>query len=97
MQEIGRRIAEVCPECRFELSLSGQEFAEYRKKINRVLENYQGYFNTLELVYTSDPIRTAQKIFYAAVNFQFGDWAQSEIFDLVANPSGISALTTGDE
>ena len=91
MQEIGRQIRTVCPEARYAISADGADFSHYNNLINAVLEKYQGNFKTLELVYTADPRRAAQKIYYAAINFQFMDWAQSELFDLVAMPVDLNA------
>jgi hypothetical protein len=91
MQEIGRQIRIVCPEARYAISADGADFSHYNNLINAVLEKYQGNFKTLELVYTADPRRAAQKIYYAAINFQFMDWAQSELFDLVAMPVDLNA------
>ena len=90
MQEIGRQIRTVCPEARYAISADGADFSNYNNLINGVLEKYQGNFKTLELVYTADPRRAAQKIYYAAINFLFMDWAQSELFDLVAMPVDVN-------
>lgn len=93
MQEVGRRVAMVCPEVRFSLQLTGNDVSNYTKRINAVLENYAGFFDTLELVYTADTLHISQKIFYAAIQFSFANWYQTEIFDLIANPTVVLATS----
>ena len=93
MQEIGRRIAMACPAIRYSLQLNGDDVTEYAKIISGVLENYISSFNTLEFVYTGDPIHVQQKIFYGTIQFSFANWYQTEIFDLIANPTTILANT----
>lgn len=91
MQEIARQIRTVCPEARYAISADGANFSNYNNLINGVLEKYQGNFKVLELVYTADKRRAAQKIYYAGINFQFADWAQTELFDLVAMPVDVNS------
>ena len=91
MQEIGRQIRKVCPEARYAISADGADFSHYNKLINDVLEKYQGNFKVLELVYTADKRKAAQKIYYAGINFLFADWAQTELFDLVAMPVDLNS------
>lgn len=93
MQEIGRRIAMACPAIRYSLQLSGDDVTEYAKIISGVLENYISSFDTLEFVYTGDTIHVQQKIFYGTIQFSFANWYQTEIFDLIANPTTILANT----
>ena len=93
MQEIGRRIAMACPSVRYSLQLNGDDVTEYAKIISGVLENYIGSFDTLEFVYTGDTIHVQQKIFYGTIQFSFANWYQTEIFDLIANPTTILANT----
>ena len=95
MQEIGRRVAMVCPAVRYSLQMSGDDVSNYTSRINGVLENYASSFDKLELVYSADEVRIAQKIFYASIQFSFANWYQTEIFDLVANPTTI--LSTEEE
>lgn len=90
MQHIGREVAKECPGCRFVLTPDVTDFSVYQDTISKVLEKYQGSFQRLELVYTANPSYILQKTYYAAINFSFANWAEDEIFDLVANPMQIT-------
>ena len=83
IQEVARVVRTVCPRNRFRL-ITGSDMSEYANAVSRVLQGYNTYFETLEFVYTEDPLRSIQKIFYASINFSFNNWAQTEIFDLYA-------------
>jgi hypothetical protein len=83
IQEVARVVRTVCPRNRFRL-ITGSDMSEYANAVSRVLQGYNTYFETLEFIYTEDPLRSIQKIFYASINFSFNNWAQTEIFDLYA-------------
>ena len=97
MQEIGRRVAMVCPSVRYSLQVNGNDISDYTKIINAVLERYAGSFDVLEFVYSGDTIHVQQKIFYGSIQFSFANWYQTEIFDLIANPMTIVANTDEEE
>lgn len=97
MQEIGRRVAMVCPSVRYSLQVNGNDISDYTKIINAVLERYAGSFDVLEFVYSGDSIHVQQKIFYGSIQFSFANWYQTEIFDLIANPMTIVANTDEEE
>ena len=83
IQEVARVVRTVCPRNRFRL-ITGSDMSEYANAVSRVLQGYSTYFETLEFIYTEDPLKSIQKIFYASINFSFNNWAQTEIFDLYA-------------
>lgn len=86
IQEVMRAVRTECPKNRFRFSTT-DDFTEYQEAVNTVLANFKSSFKTLQLVYTEDKLKVAQKIFYAAIKFQFHNWADTEIFDLYALPS----------
>lgn len=86
IQEVMRAVRTECPKNRFRFSTS-DDFSEYQEAVNTVLTNFKSSFKTLQLVYTEDRLKAAQKIFYAGIKFQFHNWADTEIFDLYALPS----------
>lgn len=83
IQTVARAVRTECPKNRYKL-ITGKDLSDYTKAVNRVLANFNAYFETLELVYTADPLKIAQKIYYAGINFRFLDFIQTEIFDLFA-------------
>lgn len=83
IQAVARAVRTACPKNRYKL-VTGSDFSDYASAVNNVLSNFTGYFNTLEFVYTEDKLKASQKIFYASIKFSFNQWAQAEIFDLIA-------------
>ena len=60
------------------------DLSNYAKAVSDVLSNFVTNFAVLNFVYTQDPLRASQKIFYASIEFAFLNWAQTEIFDVYA-------------
>ena len=56
-----------------------------------VLSNYTNNFAELTFEYEQNAVYAAQKIFYAVIRFRFNNWAQTEVFDLYALPTEITA------
>ena len=83
MQEIARKVRTACPRNRYKL-VTGTDFSVYSDAVNNVLSDFSSMFEVLKLVYTSNNIKEKQKIYYAAIEFGFKEWAQTEIFDLIA-------------
>lgn len=83
IQYVARAVRTICPKNRYTL-ITNNDLSVYTKDVNNVLSNFKSSFETLELVYTADPLKIAQKIYYAGINFRFEDFIQTEIFDLFA-------------
>ena len=83
IQEVMRALRTNCPKNRFKFQ-TGNDFNDYSEACKNILSNFKPYFSTLEFIYEQDPLRAAQKIFYASIKFGFNNWAQSEIFNLYA-------------
>ena len=78
-----REVRSACPKNRFKFT-SGNDFTEYATEVSKVLDAFKNNFDSLKFVYLEDTAKEAQKIYYAAIEFTFNNWAQSEIFDLYA-------------
>lgn len=83
IQRVLRAVRTACPRQRFSMSTSS-DLQTYATAVNNVLANYVNSFATLNFKYTQDDLKTAQKIFYASIEFAFLGWAQTEIFDVYA-------------
>ena len=83
IQEVARSVRSACPKNRFKFT-TGNDFSDYAEAVEDVLENFKNNFDTLKFTYLEDPTKESQKIYYAAIEFSFNNWAQSEIFDLYA-------------
>lgn len=83
IQEVARAVRTACPKFRYTF-VSGTDFQTYREAVNNVLQGYRSNFASLDLVYTQNALESMHKIFHASLSFKFGNWAQTEIFDLYA-------------
>jgi hypothetical protein len=83
VQRVLRAVRTACPRQRYSLSTS-TDLQSYAAAVNSVLSNYTSNFATLRFSYTQDDLRASQKIFYAAIEFAFLGWAQTEIFEIYA-------------
>jgi predicted RNA binding protein with dsRBD fold (UPF0201 family) len=83
IQRVLRAVRSACPRQRYSLSTS-TDLQSYAAAVNSVLSNYTSNFATLRFSYTQDDLRASQKIFYAAIEFAFLGWAQTEIFEIYA-------------
>ena len=83
IQTVLRAVRKECPAMRYSL-VTGSDLSDYSTAVSKVLGNYTSNFNTLNFIYTQDKLQTAQKIFYASIEFAFLNWAQTEIFDVYA-------------
>lgn len=83
VQDVIRAIRTACPKNRYRL-VSGTDLSDYADAVRVVLNRYQSRFNTLEFTYLEDKIQSVNKIFYAVIKVSFGQWAQTEIFDVYA-------------
>ena len=91
VQTVMRALRTECPKNRFRF-VTGSDFTIYKDACNEVLKSFKDWFYSIELVYTQDDLKAAQKIFYASINFSFNNFGQSEIFDLYALP--IASVST---
>ena len=83
VQDVIRAIRIACPKNRYRL-VSGTDLSDYADAVAVVLNRFQNRFNTLEFTYLEDKIQSVNKIFYAVIKVSFGQWAQTEIFDIYA-------------
>ena len=83
IQTVLRAVRKECPAMRYSL-VTGSDLSDYSTAVSKVLGNYTSNFSTLNFIYTQDKLQTAQKIFYASIEFAFLNWAQTEIFDVYA-------------
>lgn len=85
VQEVARAIRTLCPSIRYSfIDAAGLEM--YKAHIQNLLINYESNFETLNFVYVEDRVMVTNKVFKAALEFGFRNFAQTEIFDLIAIP-----------
>lgn len=83
IQEVARAVRTRCPRRRYML-VEGFDFEAYAEDVREVLSLFKKYFYTLEFAYQANDKESANKIFHGVIRFAFAEWAQAEVFDLVA-------------
>lgn len=83
IQEVVRSVRTSCPKKRYTF-VDNQDFSEYSDAVNHVLKNFKSNFDYLSFKYYKDSLLAHHKIFYGAIEFAFKDWAQTEMFDIIA-------------
>lgn len=83
IQEVMRALRTYCPKDRYKFTTDG-DLTDYARACQNILNKFSSKFDVLEFEYTRDPLKIAQKIFYASIKVAFGMWEQTEIFDIYA-------------
>ena len=83
IQEVIRSVRINCPKNRFTFT-SGSDFSAYAEAVNNVIKGFRSNFSELRFEYEQNNLQAANKIFYASIYFRFGNWAQTEHFDVYA-------------
>lgn len=79
-----KAIRRYTPKIRFQL-VDTNDFAKYNQLItDNVLSSFVSFFRKIDLVYVLDEEAVHQKIFTAALECYYNQFAQSEIFDVYA-------------
>lgn len=83
LQEVGRALRTSCPPERYKL-LTGDQLKTYEDVCKVTISAFEPWFNSIDFVYTVDPIMKSNKIFNASVSYSFYDFYQTEQFDFYA-------------
>lgn len=86
VQQIIHKVREICPINRYTF-ITSDDLEAYKKTVNDAIMQYKDNFDTLEFVYTADPVMKANKIFNASIKVSFKDFVQTEIFKIYALPT----------
>lgn len=81
IQAIVKDVRDNCPKFRYSF-ISTDDLQSYKKAVNRIINKYTGWFESLEFVYVQDDIMKANKIFEASLKVKHKDFAQSEILNI---------------
>lgn len=82
-QEVVKAIRTNCPASRYSF-IDGDDLSKYKADVDSYIEPYRNNFKNIRLTYVEDPYYTANKIFYAALEVQFRDFVQTELFKITA-------------
>lgn len=83
IEEVARKVRDVCPTVRYKF-IDGGDLEIYKKAVQDVINPFCANFKELNFVYVEDPVMVSNKIFKAAFEFRFFNFAQTEIFTLFA-------------
>lgn len=81
IQAMMRAIRRQCPKSRYAF-IYDQDYESYKSDVEKVINNYNGYFKSISIEYVKDDQYDLNKIFYAVIKVSFKDFIQSEIFKL---------------
>ena len=81
IQAMMHDIRRQCPKSRYAF-IYDQDYESYKADIEKVINNYNGYFKSISIEYVKDDQYELNKIFYAVIKVSFKDFIQSEIFKL---------------
>ena len=74
-----------CPKSRYKF-ITGADFEDYKKDIQAVIDASSSKFASISIDFQTDSVYAANKIVYAVIKVSFKDFAQAEIFRIVAIP-----------
>ena len=87
VQNLIKDIRIQCPKSRYKF-ITGDDFSRYTEDINNVISNYSSKFDGIKMEWVQDAVYAANKIVYAIIKVKFKDFAQYEIFRIIAVPVG---------
>ena len=85
IQELIKQIRIACPKSRYKF-ITGTDFEDYKQDVQAVINNNANKFASISIDFKSDSAYAANKIVYAVIQVSFKDFAQAEIFRIVAIP-----------
>lgn len=83
VQQVIKAIRTHCPASRYSF-IDGDDLAKYKAEVEAYIAPYSANFKKINLTYLEDPYYTENKIFYAALEVQFRDFVQTELFKITA-------------
>lgn len=87
VQNLIKDIRIQCPKSRYKF-ITGNDFSRYTEDINNVIAGYSSKFDAIKMEWVQDAVYAANKIVYAIIKVKFKDFAQYEIFRIIAVPVG---------
>lgn len=85
IQELIKQIRIACPKSRYKF-ITGTDFEDYKKDVQAVIDANANKFASIAIDFKTDSVYAANKIVYAVIQVSFRDFAQAEIFRIVAIP-----------
>lgn len=85
IQELIKQIRIACPKSRYKF-ITGADFEDYKRDIQAVIDANANKFASITIDFKTDSAYAANKIVYAVIQVSFKDFAQAEIFRIVAIP-----------
>lgn len=85
VQNLIKDIRIQCPKSRYKF-ITGSDFKTYEQDVDAVIANYNSKFDAIKMQWQEDAVYAANKIVYAIIKVKFKDFAQYEIFRIIAVP-----------
>ena len=87
LQQVIKTLRVRFPAIRYQFITTAEDMKAYESEINSVISQYSGNFASLQFAYTGDNTYISNKIYKAALYFQFNDFVQAEIIDAYCLPT----------
>ena len=93
IQELIKQIRIACPKSRYKF-ITGTDFEDYKSDVQAVINANASKFASIEIDFNTDSVYAANKIVYAVIRVSFKDFAQAEVFRIIAIPIAQTAATS---
>ena len=90
VQELIKDIRVTCPKARYKF-ITGADFDRYKEDVIPIIDRQKSKYASIDIDFEQNSIYAANKIVYAVIKVTFKDFAQAEIFRIIALPIGDSA------
>lgn len=91
VQELIKDIRVACPKSRYRF-ITGQDFEKYKEDVQLVIDKHRTRFHSIEIAYDMNTVYAANKIVYAVIRVAFKDFAQAEVFRIIAVPIATATI-----
>ena len=93
IQELIKQIRIECPKSRYKF-ITGTDFEDYKSDVQAVINANSSKFASIEIDFNTDSVYASNKIVYAVIKVSFKDFAQAEIFRIIAIPIAQTVSST---
>ena len=95
IQRIVKDVRDNCPAFRYSF-ISSNDLSAYKNAVNRIIQKYTDWFESLEFIYVQDDVMRANKIFEASLRVRHKDFVQAEILNIYTLGTDTATIASSD-
>ena len=95
IQKIVKDVRDNCPAFRYSF-ISSNDLSAYKNAVNRIIQKYTDWFESLEFIYVQDDVMRANKIFEASLRVRHKDFVQAEILNIYTLGTDTATIASSD-